>query len=112
MLYPIYRTYFSLIILTTAVLTACAPSAEANVLGYLIAQRLGTLQPNSAENGTGTLIGQVMHKGEPVVDASVIVAGRTGRPYASQTDDQGQYRIAEIPPGQYVPSAVGVDFDC
>ena len=113
MSYRIYRyscCYF-IIILSLALLTACAPSAEANVVGYLIAQRLGTLQPDDATQGTGTLTGQVMHKGSPVAGASVIVAGRTGLPYADQTDNSGKYRITDIPPGQYVPAVVGVDFD-
>lgn len=97
-------------ILIMVLLTACTPTTEGNVLGYLIAQRLGTLEPESTANGTGTLIGQVTHEGDPVPQASVIVAGRTGLPYTVQTDENGQYEINGIPPGQYVPSVVGVDF--
>ena len=64
----------------------------------------------------GSLTGRVLAGGQPVAGATVVVAERTGAPHAGQTDAAGRYRIAGIPPGQYVPAAVarglrGIDLD-
>ena len=92
-------------------LEACTPTAESNVLGYYLARRLGTLtmQPETA---TGTLTGIVTNTtGEAIEGATVVVATRTGTPYAAQTDAQGNYTIQDVPPGQYVPAAVAPGYE-
>ena len=96
-------------------LAACTPTAESNVLGYYLARRLGTLtmQPETATGTlTGTLIGIVTNTtGEAIEGATVVVATRTGTPYAAQTDAQGNYTIQDVPPGQYVPAAVAPGYE-
>ncbi|MEZ4860025.1 MAG: carboxypeptidase regulatory-like domain-containing protein [Caldilineaceae bacterium] len=91
-------------------LTACAPTPEANVIGYLIAERLGSLEPAEPATPRGALTGQVLHDGQPVPHATVIVAERTGLPHVAQTDEQGRYTLTHIPRGQYVPAAVAPGF--
>lgn len=101
---PVYCVLFFLIM--AAFLSACKPTPPANVLDYWLGQRLGTLQPPAPATPGGALTGLVLHDGTPVVGATVLVAVRTGTPYAAQTDAQGRYRIERIPPGEYVPAAV------
>ena len=99
-------------LLTVAVLvSACTPSAESNVLTYLIAERLGTLSPEPDLRPPGTLTGSVFHQGEPVEGVAVVIAERYGTPHAAYTDSDGRYRIAGIPPGQYVPAAVAPGYE-
>lgn len=101
---------FSCLILMILSLPACAPTVQGNVLGYLLADRLGTLHP--AQTGaTGTLEGTVVGPDGPVSGASVLVAERTGRPHSTRTDAQGRYRIEGIPSGHYVPAAVAPGYD-
>jgi acetyl esterase/lipase len=97
--------------LLTALLAGCQPTSEGNVIGYLIAQQLGTLEAAISDGPTGALTGQVLHRGEPVPDASVIVADRGGRPHSARTNPDGRYLIDGIPPGQYVPAAVAPGFE-
>lgn len=91
-------------------LSACAPTPEGNVVGYLVAQQLGGI--NSA-NGTetGSVQGEVWMDARPAAGVSVLVAERTGQPHATTTDSQGRYRIDGVPPGQYVVAAVGPESD-
>lgn len=104
-----------ILFLTTAilVLTACAPSPEANVAGYLIAKQFGTLdESNWGHLPTGTLTGQVVdQRGEPIKGATVVVAMRTGQPFVGQSDDTGTYTIENVPQGKYVPAAVAPGYD-
>ncbi|MEZ4737634.1 MAG: carboxypeptidase regulatory-like domain-containing protein [Caldilineaceae bacterium] len=92
------------------VLAACAPTPQGNVIGYLIAERLGRFEapPASAQ---GSVEGNVYDAGEPIAGATVVVAERDGRPHRAQTDAQGHYQIAGIPPGQYAVAAVAPHFE-
>ena len=101
----------ALFLLTAALLAACEPSETGNVIGYLIEQRLGGPVEAAPSAGRGSLAGQVLFAGEPVADASVLVATRTGTPFSARTDATGHYRIENIPPGQYVPAAVAPSFE-
>jgi acetyl esterase/lipase len=101
--------YVTLLALVLA-LGGCAPSAESNVVGYLIARRLGNLTPPSPA-APGSLVGMVQFDGAPVSGATVVVAERLGVPHAAVTNPDGRYRIDGIPPGQYVPAAVGPDYE-
>ena len=104
----------STFILCALLLTACAPSAESNVVGYYLARWLGTLDesPIAATTPTGALSGTVINPaGEPVQGATVLVATRIGTPFAAQTDAHGAYTIPRIPVGQYVPAAVAPGYD-
>jgi hypothetical protein len=92
----------------------CAPTPEGNVIGYYLARSLGTLDESTlpADEATGSLSGIVVNAtGEPVEGASVMVASRTGTPYAATSDSDGRYTITGIPPGQYVPAAVAPGYD-
>lgn len=91
-------------------LSACAPSPELNVLGYLIAQRTGRLTQQATGPG-GALTGVVLSAGQPLAGATVVVAERTGQPHTGQSDANGHYRIEGIPPGHYVPAAIAPGYD-
>ena len=95
-------------------LAACAPTPEGNVIGYYLAKRLGTLNMPSEtidSSETGSLSGIVTDpEGNPVSGATVLVASRTGTPFAAQTDAEGRYTLAGVPAGQYVPAAVAPNF--
>jgi len=97
--------------LTALLFAACSPSSESNVFGYLIERRLGGPVVPSPAVARGSLAGQVLSAGKPVAGAAVIVATRTGTPFSARTDAGGQYRIDNIPPGQYVPAAVAPNFE-
>jgi acetyl esterase/lipase len=86
-------------------LVACRPSPEANVVGYLIAQRTGRLTASYTGPG-GALQGVVQADGQPVAGATVLVAERNGQTHVAQSGADGRYQIREIPPGHYVPAAV------
>lgn len=103
-----------IILLAALLLTACAPTAEGNVIGYYLARELGTLEepPRAATFPTGALRGRVITPtGEAIPGATVLVATRIGTPFAAQTDDNGAYTITNIPPGQYVPAAVAPGYE-
>lgn len=91
----------------SVLLAACAPTAESNVVGYLIGQQLRGGRSAPADGPTGSLQGEVWMEGSPAAGVSVLVAERTGRPYATVTDSQGRYRLDGLPPGQFVVAAVG-----
>jgi acetyl esterase/lipase len=96
-------------------LTACAPTPEGNVIGYYLARSLGTLNSQgetTADTPIGTLSGTVVNPtGEPIAGATVLVASRTGTPYATQSDAQGNFVLQGVPPGQYVPAAVAPGYE-
>lgn len=92
-------------------LGGCAPSSEGNVLGYLLERELGGPVTAAPDVSPATLTGQVLFDGVPQSGISVVVAERTGVPHAALTDAEGRYRIEGIPPGQYVPAAVGPGFE-
>jgi hypothetical protein len=92
-------------------LTACAPTPEGNVIGYLVGQQLGGGKGTPAAFGTGSIQGEVWMEDRPAPGVSVLVAERTGRPHATTTDDDGRYRIDGVPRGEYVVAAVGPESD-
>lgn len=93
------------------VVAACTPTPKENVIGYLVAQRLGAFQPRPMPAQQGTLTGVVVFENSPVAGATVLVAERTGTPHAAQTDADGRYLITEIPVGQYQLAAVAPGYD-
>jgi acetyl esterase/lipase len=98
------------VLLFAALLPACTPTPEANVIGYLIAERTGRLTARAPGPG-GTLAGIVRGQGKPLAGATVLVAERNGRTHVAQSDARGAYVIADIPPGHYVPAAVAPGFE-
>ena len=99
-------------------LAGCAPTPEGNVIGYYVARWFGTLDEaavasaGSIDAPGGTLTGRVLDPdGAPIEGAAVVVASRTGTPYAAYTDADGSYAIKGIPPGQYVPAAVAPGYE-
>ncbi len=98
------------LVLLTLLLAACAPTPEANVVGYLVGQQLGGV--NAVPNPeTGSIRGEVWMDGRPAPGVSVLVAESTGQPHAATTDSQGRYHIDAVPRGQYVVAAVGPESD-
>jgi acetyl esterase/lipase len=75
-------------------------------VGYLLAKQWGPLEPAPPDAPRGALTGLVLGEEGPLAGAAVVVAERTGRPYAAYTDINGRYRIDGIPAGQYTPAAV------
>ncbi|MBI3960579.1 MAG: carboxypeptidase regulatory-like domain-containing protein [Chloroflexi bacterium] len=104
-------TNYLWIFFVALLLSACAPSAEGNVIGYLLEQQLrgGTIA--AAPVSVGSIRGEVWMEGGPAPGVSVLVAERTGRPHATTTDSDGRYRIDGVPPGQYVVAGVGPESD-
>lgn len=98
-------------LLMLSLAAGCAPSPEANVLGYLLAERLGTLSPGATTAPPGSMAGVVQHGGAPLAGATVVVAERNGTPHTAVSDAAGRYRIDGIPPGQYVPAAVAPGYE-
>ena len=94
----------------TVLLTACAPTPEGNVIGYLLAKRVGRFDapPPVAR---GSVQGTVLYNETPLADATVVLAERNGRPHSAQTDAQGRYRIDNAPPGHYALAAVAPHFE-
>jgi fermentation-respiration switch protein FrsA (DUF1100 family) len=98
-------------LLAVLVLSACArPSAEVNVLLYLVERHFGGPVAAGLDHPRGALAGQVLYEDEPAAGVTVLVAERTGEPYAGLTGADGRYRIEGIPAGHYVPAAVGPGF--
>jgi hypothetical protein len=87
-------------------LAACQPAPEANVLGYLLGQRLDSLRSPSLEGPPGTIEGRILAGGEPLPGATVLVAERTGQPHVAITGEDGRYRIAGLPADGYTVAAV------
>jgi len=98
---------FLWLMVLSMLLAACAPTAEGNVLGYLIEQQLRGGSSAPTDGPTGSLQGEVWMEGSPAAGVSVLVAERTGRPHATVTDIQGRYRLDGLPSGRYVVAAVG-----
>ena len=109
------------LIVSALFLAACTPSNESNVLGYLVAKQIHqTFAPDgvgsgrecrSADAPVGSIRGTVLHGTFPVKSATVLVAERCGRPHSATSDEDGHYRIDNVPVGQYVVAAVAPDFD-
>lgn len=92
-------------------LSGCAPTPQGNVIGYWIAARLGRFDaPPPATRGS--VQGRVLDRGgAPMAGATVVLAERNGHPHSAQTDQQGHYRLDNIPPGQYVLAAIAPYFE-
>ena len=87
-------------------LAACQPAPEANVLGYLLADRLDSLPASTRDLPPGAIEGRVLAGGEPLAGAAVLVAERTGEPHVAHTGADGRYRIEGVPADGYVVAAV------
>jgi acetyl esterase/lipase len=96
----------ALMLICSFLLGGCQPSPAGNVVGYLAAKRMGRLTPAPPDAPRGALTGLVMGEDGPLAGATVVVAERTGQPYAGVTGTDGRYRIDHIPAGQYAPAAV------
>jgi acetyl esterase/lipase len=70
------------------VLTAPAPGQEATISGQV-------------------LLLEAYGRERPAPGVTVVVAGPTGIPYTAESDSAGRYRLEGLPPGTYVPAAVG-----
>ena len=96
-----------LLIVCCALLAGCRPSPAGNVLGYLVAERIGTLPPQAGTGASGALSGRVEDAaGQPIAGATVLVAESDGTPHTAVTGADGRYHLDGVPPGQYVPAAV------
>src|SRR5690606_23114665 len=93
-------------LLLVLLLTSCTPAPEVNVLGHLLARRLGTSGPVPI-TATGHIHGRIMNEsGHPIPGATALVALRDGRPFAATSDATGTYTITHVPTGQYTLAAV------
>ncbi len=93
--------------LICVLLAGCQSTPAGNVLGYLVAERLGTQPPRASTAAQGALAGRIEDTASrPIAGATVIVAEADGTPHTAITAADGSYRIDGVPPGQYVPAAV------
>jgi acetyl esterase/lipase len=61
---------------------------------------------------TGTISGMVTaNTGQPLENATVIVAPVNGQPYTAKTGKDGRYTIANVPVGNYLPTATLAGYD-
>jgi hypothetical protein len=82
-----------------------------NMVHYRIVEWAGGPQVHSDEL-PGTIKGMIRDStGQPVAGAVVLVASAMGDTYTAQSDSNGRYRIAAVPPGRYVPLAAKRGFD-
>ena len=76
-----------------------------NIIQYRIVKLLGGAQVRTGEP-PGTLTGLILDDaGRRVAGAVVLVASPLGDTYTVMSDVDGTYRIADVPPGDYVPVA-------
>lgn len=97
--------------LAILLLNGCQLAPAVNVLDYRLAAARGEFSAPAYTGEGASLTGSVTFDGQPVVGAWAIVAERTGRPHAAQTDATGHFRIEGIPPGAYVPAFVAAGFE-
>lgn len=80
-------------------------TALRNVGHYQVVRRLGGPKVRLGDS-PGSLSGTVQNaQGERVAGAMVLVASPLGHTYTAQSDPEGGFHIAGIPPGRYVPVA-------
>ena len=80
-------------------------TALRNILHYKAVEALGGPRVRIDEP-TGSIAGTVRDEdGDPIPGALVLVASPLGHRYTAETDALGRYRIADVPPGRYVPVA-------
>ncbi len=108
---PVRRFTGTLLLSALLLLAGCAPSgAVQNVLTLRLREALGTWPPPLVQPAPGdesAIEGRVLVADLPAAGVSVLVAGPTGAPFVAVTDSAGRYRIGGLPPGSYVPVAVG-----
>jgi hypothetical protein len=76
-----------------------------NVLHYNVIKRLGGPTVRTSEP-PGSISGMVRSaEGEPVPGAVVLVASPLGDAFTAESGPDGGYRIADVPPGRYLPVA-------
>jgi hypothetical protein len=82
-----------------------------NVIHYKIVKQLGGPWVR-LDDPPGSITGVVRAaSGEPVAGAVVLVSSPLGHTYTAETDADGHYRIADVPPGSYVPIAGKRNYD-
>ncbi len=80
-------------------------TALRNVVHYRVVERLGSAKVRLDET-PGQIVGQVVGPGgEAVAGATVLVASPLGHTYTAASGTDGDYEIAGVPPGRYVPVA-------
>ena len=80
-------------------------TALRNIVHYKVVEALGGPRVRIDEPA-GSIAGTVRDEaGDPIPGATVLVASPLGHRYTAETDVQGRYRIADVPPGRYVPVA-------
>ncbi|NIV34788.1 MAG: hypothetical protein GWN58_36615, partial [Anaerolineae bacterium] len=80
-------------------------TALRNIVHYKVVEALGGPRVRTAE-AVGSIAGTVRdEEGNPIPGCTVLVASPLGHRYTAETDAQGRYQIAEVPPGRYVPVA-------
>lgn len=110
---PCHAGAGTLLFLGLLLLAGCAPIPELNAAGYLFqrwqAERIGVpmYSPPPENQITGSISGRVVDRGALVAGVSVVLAQADGTPHSAVTDAQGRYRVDGLPPGSYVPAAVG-----
>lgn len=79
---------------------ASVAAGDARTSLGLAARAARTLQVGGQQAQTGTVLGNVhdASTAEPVRSADVVIEGTE---FSTLTDDSGQYRISEVPPGTY-----------
>jgi hypothetical protein len=80
-------------------------TALRNVALYRIVKGLGGPMVRFGEPG-GSITGVIRTPdGEPLAGGVVLVASPLGHSYTAEADPEGQYHIANVPPGRYMPVA-------
>jgi dipeptidyl aminopeptidase/acylaminoacyl peptidase len=100
------RSILCLPFLIACFVSACQPTPEFNVVGYMLAQRLNSLPSPSLTQPRGAIEGVVLAGDQPLPGAVVLVAERTGQAHTALSDDTGHYRIEDVPADFYVVAAV------
>jgi len=104
-----FLTLVLVTVLCVVILAGCAPTPEANVIGYLISDWTGRLRAEY-EGPRGRISGVVLADGRPLAGATVLVAERNAQTHTAQSGADGTYTIQGVPPGRYVPAAVAPGF--
>ena len=82
-----------------------------NLIQYKVVEQLGGPRVHHDEP-LGSISGTVRDvEGEPVAGAVVLIASPLGDTYTAESGPDGRYRIADVPPGHYVPVAARRSYD-
>jgi hypothetical protein len=82
-----------------------------NIVQYRVVKAMGGPQVHTGEP-PGAIVGTIRNaEREPVADALVLVASPLGDVYTATSGADGEYRIANVPPGRYVPVAGKCGYD-